>query len=50
MPEFTYTAVDSTGKRASGTVPAANRAAALQAVAQKGLVPASIEERVVAAA
>ncbi len=45
MPVFTYTAVDAKGQRASGTVPAATRAAALEAVIQKGLVPASVVEQ-----
>ena len=50
MPVFTYTAVDSKGQRTSGTVPAPTRAAALDAVVQKGLVPASVEEQAAAAA
>jgi type II secretory pathway component PulF len=45
MPVFTYTAVDSKGQRTSGTVPAPNRAGALDAVAQMGLVPASVAEQ-----
>jgi type II secretory pathway component PulF len=45
MPVFTYTAIDSKGQRTSGTVPAASRAAALDAVIQKGLVPASVKEQ-----
>ena len=49
MPVFTYTAVDSRGQRTSGTVPAPTRAAALDAVAQKGLVPAAVEEQQAAA-
>jgi type IV pilus assembly protein PilC len=48
MAVFAYTAVDAKGKRASGTVPAANRAAALDAVIQKGLVPASVVEQAAA--
>ena len=50
MPVFTYTAVDSKGQRSSGTVPAPNRAAALDAVMEKGLVPAAVEEQSAAAA
>ena len=49
MPVFTYTAVDSKGQRTSGTVPASNRAAALDAVIQQGLTPASVEEQLAAA-
>jgi type II secretory pathway component PulF len=45
MPVYTYTAVDAKGQRTSGSVPAASRAAALDAVIQKGLVPASVEEQ-----
>ena len=45
MPVFAYTAVDSKGKRTAGTVPAPNRAAALDAVIQQGLVPASVKEQ-----
>jgi type IV pilus assembly protein PilC len=45
MPVFTYTAIDTKGQRTSGTVPAASRAAALEAVVGKGLVPASVEEQ-----
>jgi len=45
MPVFTYTAVDSKGQRTSGTVPALNRAAALDAVVQQGLTPALVEEQ-----
>jgi len=50
MPVFDYTAVDSTGQRTSGTVPAPNRAAALDAVARKGLTPALLEEQAAAGA
>jgi type II secretory pathway component PulF len=49
MPVFTYTAVDAKGQRTSGTVPAPSRAAALEAVIQKGLVPAAVEEQSAAA-
>ncbi len=49
MPVFTYTAVDASGQKTEGTVPAANRAAALDVVVQKGLTPASVEEQQVAA-
>jgi type II secretory pathway component PulF len=45
MPVFTYTAVDSKGQRTSGTVPAPDRAAALDAVVQQGLTPALVEEQ-----
>ena len=50
MPVFAYTAVDARGKRTSGTVPAPSRAAALDAVIQQGLVPASVQEQAVVAA
>ena len=49
MPVFTYTAIDAKGRKTTGTLPAANRAAALDAVAQRGLVPASVEEQAQAA-
>jgi type II secretory pathway component PulF len=49
MPVFIYTAVDAKGARTSGTVPAPSRAAALEAVIQKGLVPAAVEEQSAAA-
>jgi type II secretory pathway component PulF len=45
MPDFTYTAIDSKGQRTSGTLPAASRAAALNALVGKGLVPASVQEQ-----
>jgi type II secretory pathway component PulF len=44
MPVFTYEAIDPGGSRASGKVSARNRAAALDEVAQKGLVPVSVNE------
>jgi len=50
MPVFAYTAVDSNGQRTSGTVPAPNRGAALDAVTRKGLTPASVEEQAAAGA
>ena len=43
MPVFTYTAVDPSGKSASGTLPADNRAAALEQVTKQGLMPVSVE-------
>jgi len=49
MPVFTYMAVDAKGQRKSGTVPAPSRAAAMEAVIQQGLVPASVEEQAAAA-
>ena len=49
MPVFTYTALDSKGQRTSGTVPAPNRAAALDAVIRQGLTPASVEAEPAAA-
>ena len=44
MATFAYTAIDRSGKRTSGTVPADNRAAAMDAVASQGLSPISITE------
>jgi type II secretory pathway component PulF len=49
MPVFTYTAIDASGQKTEGTVPAANRTAALDLVVQKGLMPAQVEEQQVAA-
>jgi type II secretory pathway component PulF len=45
MAVFSYTALDRQGKRLSGTVPADNRAAAMDAVMGRGLSPVSIEEQ-----
>lgn len=45
MP-FTYTALDRTGKRVSGSVPADSRAAAMDAVMSQGLSPISLAEAV----
>jgi type II secretory pathway component PulF len=45
MATFAYTALDRQGKRTSGTVPADNRAAAMDIVAGRGLSPVSIEEQ-----
>lgn len=45
MPEFAYIALDRSGKRTQGTLSAANRAAALADVTQRGLFPVSIDER-----
>src|SRR5437879_4153814 len=45
MAVFTYTALDRQGRRLSGTVPADNRAAAMDTVLGRGLSPMSIEEQ-----
>ncbi|HUU90750.1 MAG TPA: type II secretion system F family protein [Phycisphaerae bacterium] len=45
MPVFTYKAIGQEGEKTSGTVPAASRAAALEAVAQRGLVPVAVDEQ-----
>src|SRR6476469_2800028 len=45
MGVFTYEALDRAGRRTSGTVPADNRAAAMDAVSGRGLVPVSVEEQ-----
>jgi type II secretory pathway component PulF len=42
---FTYTALDRQGRRLSGTVPADNRASAMDQVIGRGLSPVSIEEQ-----
>lgn len=44
MPVYAYKALDSTGQNLSGSVPAPNRAAALNHLAQKGMIPVKIEE------
>lgn len=44
MPVFTYTAMTQEGRKTSGTLPAPNRAVALDEVAQKGLVPVTVAE------
>ena len=44
MPVFTYEAIEPGGSRTSGKVSARNRAAALDEVAQKGLVPVRVNE------
>src|SRR6188508_2812125 len=45
MAVFTYTALDRQGRRLSGTVPADNRAAAMDQVLGRGLSPVSLEEQ-----
>ena len=50
MPVFTYAAIDASGQKTEGTVPAANRTAALDLVVQKGLTPALVEEQAAAPA
>jgi len=45
MAVFTYQALDRTGRRTTGTVPADNRAAAMDQVIGQGLSPVSIEEQ-----
>ena len=44
MPVFTYKAVDAQGTKTAGAVPAANRSAALDQIAQRGLVPISVTD------
>ena len=44
MPVFTYEAIEPSGSRTAGKVSAHSRAAALDEVAQKGLVPVSVDE------
>lgn len=45
MPVFTYTAMTQEGRKTSGTLPAPNRAVALDEVVQKGLVPVTVAEQ-----
>src|SRR3954466_3965656 len=44
MAVFAYTAIDRTGRRTTGTVPADTRAAAMDHVIRQGLSPVTIEE------
>ncbi|MGC4034222.1 MAG: type II secretion system F family protein [Tepidisphaeraceae bacterium] len=44
MATFAYTAIDKSGKRTTGTVPADSRAAAMDAVVSRGLSPLTIAE------
>lgn len=44
MASFAYVALDRTGKRTTGTIPADSRAAAMDAVLGQGLSPVSLEE------
>jgi len=50
MPQFSYKALDSTGQSVTGSVAAASRAAAMDQVSQRGLVPVAIDEQAAAAA
>ncbi len=45
MATFAYTALDRQGRQTSGTIPADNRASAMDAVLGRGLSPVSIEEQ-----
>src|SRR5437660_690326 len=45
MSAFSYTALDSTGRRLTGTLSAESRAAALDEVLGRGLSPISIDEK-----
>jgi len=45
MAVFAYTALDRQGRQTSGTIPADNRASAMDAVLGRGLSPVSIEEK-----
>ncbi len=45
MATFAYTALDRQGRQTSGTIPAENRASAMNAVVGRGLSPVSIEEK-----
>jgi general secretion pathway protein F len=45
MAVYTYEALDRTGRRTSGSIPADNRASAMDHVISQGLAPVSIEEQ-----
>lgn len=45
MAVFTYQALDRAGRRTTGTIPADNRAAAMDEVMGRGLVPVVVEEQ-----
>jgi type II secretory pathway component PulF len=49
MPNYSYKAMDSTGQRVAGSLPAANRVAALDLLGQQGLLPVSVLEQASAA-
>ena len=44
MAVYAYTALDRTGRRTAGTIPADNKAAAMDQVISQGLSPVSIVE------
>jgi type IV pilus assembly protein PilC len=45
MPQYSYKAMDSSGRSTAGNLPAANRLAAVDALARQGLIPVSVQER-----
>ncbi len=45
MPVFAYTGLESTGKKRSGVIDAANATAAAEAIEQRGLMPVSVDEQ-----
>jgi len=49
MPNYTYKAMDSSGRGLSGNMPAANRLAALDLLTRQGLIPVAVEEQKVSA-
>lgn len=49
MPNYSYKAMDSTGQSVAGSLPAANRVAALDLLGQQGLMPVSVLEQASAA-
>ena len=49
MPNYSYKAMDSTGQSVTGSLPAANRVAALDLLGQQGLMPVSVREQASAA-
>jgi type II secretory pathway component PulF len=50
MPLYAYKALNPSGQNVSGNVPAANRLAAAEQLAQKGLIPVAVDEMKAAAA
>jgi type II secretory pathway component PulF len=50
MPSFTYKALDASGANQAGSLAAANRTAAVDQLAQKGLIPVNIQEQAATAA
>ncbi len=45
MPTFSYKALDNAGRNSAGTTTAASKAAAMDLLAQQGLIPVSVQEQ-----